>query len=42
VLACTILGNDDSALLVTLTDDLKKQIGAVFIDGEVAQFIDEQ
>ena len=38
----TVGSDDDSALLVALTDDLEEQIRAVLIDGQIAQFINEQ
>ena len=38
----TVRGDDDGAALVACADDLEEKIGAVFVDGKVAQFIDDQ
>ena len=42
VLVGAIGGDDDGAALVALADDLEEQVGAVFVDGQIAQFVDEQ
>ena len=42
VLEHAVGGDDNGALLIALTDDLEQQIGAVFIDRQVAQLIDNQ
>jgi len=35
----TIGGDDGGAAFVSLADDLEQQVGAVAIDGEVADFV---
>jgi len=35
-------GEDDSALLVALANDLEEQVGAVFVDGHKPELINEQ
>jgi hypothetical protein len=37
-----IRGNDKRAAFIASTDDLEEQVHAVFIDGEIAQFIQDQ
>jgi hypothetical protein len=38
----TVGGDDDGTLLVAQADDLKEQIGAVFVEGQVAQFVQNE
>ena len=40
MLVGAICGEDDGATLIPLADDLEEQIGAVFVDGQIAQFVD--
>lgn len=42
VLIDAVRCDDESAVLIPLTDDLEEQIGAMFIDGQVAQFINQE
>ena len=35
-------GDDDGALLVALADDLEEQIGAVLVDGQIAEFVEDE
>ena len=35
-------GEDDGATFVALADDLEEQVGAVFVDGQVAELVDQQ
>ena len=42
ILEDAVGGKDDGAAFIALADDLKEQIGALFIDREVAQFIEDQ
>jgi hypothetical protein len=35
-------GNDNGASFVALTDDLKEEIGAQFVDGQVSKFIEDE
>ncbi|KAG0184244.1 hypothetical protein DFQ28_011524 [Apophysomyces sp. BC1034] len=42
VLERAIRANDCRAVLMALTDDLKQRVGALFVDGQISQFIDDQ
>ena len=43
LLVCAVRSNDGGSPFVALADDLKEEVSAMFVDGEVAQFIkDEQ
>ena len=35
-------GQDDRAAFVALADDLEEQVGAALVDGQIAQFVDDQ
>jgi hypothetical protein len=35
-------GDDHGGALVTLADDLEQQVGAVLVDGQVAEFVDDE
>ena len=35
-------GQHDGTTFVTLADDLKEQVGAVLVDGQVAEFVDDE
>jgi hypothetical protein len=39
VLEDLVGGQDDGPAFVALTDDLKEQVGAAFVDGQIAQFV---
>ena len=40
VLICPICSEDDGTTLIALADDLEEQIGAVFVDRQIAEFVD--
>jgi hypothetical protein len=35
-------GDDDGSPLIALGDDLKEEIGAVFVDGQISELIEEE
>ena len=35
-------GQDDGAAFVALADDLEEQVGAVLVDGQIAEFVEDE
>ena len=42
VLEHAIGGDCEGAAFVSLADDLEQQVGAGFVDGEIAEFVEDQ